>query len=601
MDMDSFVLWAPDIIKESNGIACGDMLSISAYRDKGKLFFSFNGYACTIALEVARYLENSLSGMDELIIKNELERMRNNQYLESEQWIREYFQKSKNCVESPISLLYKSIDDAILCDVDDRDYEMLACDACVRTKEINWIPEKHYNQITTLKKVFENLSRMDNPKEIELQKLGLCVLGEQQQIEFKNRLTRVSVEEFKLIKKLRLAALFYNNSIKYGFDLDPRIVEIATKQIVSLAVAISEIEIINKFIETKKLRIDAVKGGKTNNYYPNKLVRTHMDFDYLSANFKDAFILISYLINERGFKMIVGGSVPFSVKNVLNNEGEEVLTGHIHLEKILQDRYQVVVDINMGGFPLGRTGIIQCNDKGQIELEDLICITTAHLFKHEHAFMKDINDLYYLLKSDKLDCKKLVEKLVFYNLSNLFFIVYEYLLKNTDLDVQIDIKNTYQISEKRKREWPYSRKAHFYIKAKDMLDLNQKQYGIEDGKKETLRQICGDIGELRSKKYKELCPKLNERTYLYPVVFFNSFFDNLKGTGLSDNVEDIISSDGLLILPIGIFIVQNEKSKSMNRDELNFAVNQLMKENKLDMFNCYTNYVMEARRDTWLY
>ena len=39
MDMDSFVLWAPDIIKESNGIACGDMLSISAYRDKGKFFF----------------------------------------------------------------------------------------------------------------------------------------------------------------------------------------------------------------------------------------------------------------------------------------------------------------------------------------------------------------------------------------------------------------------------------------------------------------------------------------------------------------------------------------------------------------------------------
>ena len=66
-------------------------------------------------------------------------------------------------------------------------------------------------------------------------------------------------------------------------------------------------------------------------------------------------------------------------------------------------------------------------------------------------------------------------------------------------------------------------------------------------------------------------------------MFFNSFFDNLKGTGLSDNAEAIISSDDLLILPIGIFIVQNEKSKSMNRDELNFAVNQLMKENKLDV------------------
>jgi len=45
---DHHALWAPDIIKESNGIACGDMLSLNAYRDNGKLYFNYRGNACSV-------------------------------------------------------------------------------------------------------------------------------------------------------------------------------------------------------------------------------------------------------------------------------------------------------------------------------------------------------------------------------------------------------------------------------------------------------------------------------------------------------------------------------------------------------------------------
>ena len=61
----SYLVWAPEIIKESNGIACGDTLILNAYRDNDKLFFSFSGDACRIALKVADYLTDSLSGKDE--------------------------------------------------------------------------------------------------------------------------------------------------------------------------------------------------------------------------------------------------------------------------------------------------------------------------------------------------------------------------------------------------------------------------------------------------------------------------------------------------------------------------------------------------------
>ena len=112
-------------------------------------------------------------------------------------------------------------------------------------------------------------------------------------------------------------------------SVDKKIEELAVKQIVSLNVANEEIKIVNKYITRNGLRIDAVKGGKTNQYYPSGCYRTHMDFDYLAAEFEDAFKFISYLINERKFKFVVGGSVPFSFKSVLNMDGKEVLTCHI--------------------------------------------------------------------------------------------------------------------------------------------------------------------------------------------------------------------------------------------------------------------------------
>lgn len=601
MAFNHYTLWAPDVIKESNGIACGDTLSVSAYIENGKLYFSFSGNACSIAFKVASYLENTFSGIDEYLVKRELERLREKQYLKSELWISDSRKERKNCVDLPISLLYGIFDEKKSSDNLNNNDDVLACDACVSTKPINWKPEIQKNEKTTLKNVGKKIVNMDSPNEIELQKLGLCILNKQQQREFQCRLTSATMTDVKLIKKLRLAALYYNNSLKYDIGLDSKIYEIAMKQVVSLAVANEEIKKINEYIEKSHLKIDAVKGEKTNKYYPEKLIRTHMDFDYLSSDFGDAFILISYLINERGFKMVIGGSVPFSIKSVLNIMGDEVLTGHIHLEKILQDRYQVVVDINMGGFPLGRTGIIQCNNIGKVELEDLICITVSHLFKHEHAFMKDINDLYYLLESDELDCNRLLYKIDLYRLSDLFSIAYNYLKKNTDLKRELKCNTTYTISEKRMKMWPYSRKAHFYIKAKDMLNLNRMQYGMEIGTMETINQICGNIGEIKANKYRKLCPKMNKRTYLYPVVIFNKYIADLNINCLEKIENLIMSYKHLLVLPIGIFIIQNEEYSAFNRDLLNSEVEYLLKQLSLSNDDCNMQYVMEARKDTWLY
>lgn len=598
---DQFI-WAPEIIKESNGIACGDMLCIHAYRENGRLFFSYSGRGCSVAMKMAHYLEEELSGKLENTIFENVKRLHEAAYLESESWIGAVEYTRRNCIESPISLLYGILQDNGYNTTNElkEDGAILACDACVSNKPLNWEADfSDQAPVRSLHDIFKSIQKIDDSSEAELQELGLCVLSKQKQESFERRLREVSVSDLKKIKKLRLASLYFNNSMKYGLKLDRKIEEMAVKQVVSMKVASEEINIINNFISEKQLQIDAVKGGVIANYYPEEFVRTHMDFDYLAADFTNAFILISFLINKRNFKMVVGGSVPFSVKSVRNIDGEEMLTGHLHLEKVLQDRYQVVVDINMGGFPLGRTGIIQCNESGKLEFEDLICITVSHLFKHEHTFMKDLNDLYYMLKCHNLDVDQLICKLIKHDLVRLFSVAYDFLRKNTDLDTNLLIEAEYKISSKRKDQWPYSRKSHFILKAKDMFFFNCALFGEKLGKKETLNQICNNYGEIPAQKFFDICHKLNVRTYLYPLVIFSEYQEKIEAEEMKCVGKNIFMKDELLILPIGIFAIQNYDSSICNRNMLNTKIRDLI--SLIGIENCNDQFVMEARRDIWLY
>lgn len=594
-------LWAPDIIKESNGIACGDVLVINAYRNEGKLFFSYYGNSCNVALKVANYLQDTFSGKEEREILDNVERLRCGRYTEEEQWINALSIRRMECVESPVELLYETIKENVSCEINDREKSILACDACVSTKPINWRPAKSGDNKVGLHEIACELKTMDNPEECKIQKLGLCILTAKDQKDFVLSFEHISDRDFKLIKKLRLAVLLFNNANKYNLALDKRVEELAIKQIVSLNVANEEIKIVNKYIRNTNLYIDSVKGGKTNQFYPKGEYRTHMDFDYLSTDFGDAFKLISYLINERQFKLVVGGSVPFSLKVLASMDKDEVLTGHIHLEKILQNRYQVVIDINMGGFPLGRTGIIQCGNKDKIEIEDLVCITVAHLFKHEHAFMKDINDLYYLLSSDELNKEVLVQKLKKYELVNLFSVVYQFLKKEMLLEKNIEFEYKDIFSKKRIDSWPVSRKAHFYIKARDMLELNIKQFGNEIGLQETKNQILNESGKINTKKYSELVSVLNVRVYLYPIVIFNKYVNLEDVSGLKSIGNGMYRKEQILVLPIGLFLIQDGFNNELDRNILDFKIEKLMNDLNLDSTTCNFEYVMEARKDTWLY
>lgn len=581
-------LLAPEYVIESNGVACGDRLSLYAYQIDGLLFFSFYGDSCKVAKESADYLQKNLSGGNKEDIYKKVTKWSSDPGL-----VLDFPKERRECALMPIRLLLDLYENEENNTSGECANDALACDACVRMRRINWNSvgnKKRSKNRNTSEECFEN-------ETCNLQKYGLCVLDEKSQRDFSDALMQIDNKCFDLIKKLRLAAPLYNNSKKYKLKIDSKITELAIRQYVSEKVAETEIECISSFIKDNSLRICGVKGGRTGAYYSAGMIRAHMDFDYLCSNICDSAVLIHYLVNERGFKLVIGGSVPFSFKTVFDELGVEQLTGHIHLEKILQDRYQVVVDINIGGFPLGRTGIIKFdNERSELEIEKLICITVAHLFKHEIAFIKDINDLFYLLEQDSVIEEKLLELLNRFDLMRYFEIAYAFIKENMGL------KRIYHVDDYGKHlydGWPYSKNSHFEIKKRLLINKCVKQFGEEKGMKEAENQMEGEGGLLNSKAFSGLCEYLNTRTYLYPIVFFKKYIN--IDVGEFELISECLYERGdIAILPFGLFLKQKNE-KTIRREKIEGEVEYILDVLGISIEECNFAYIMEARKDTWLY
>lgn len=592
---------APEIVKKSNGVACGDVLCIYAYRDSGRLFFSFTSDACIVASSVARLLEERYSGKDEMVIFNALNKFISLIFEDDDKDFRAYFFKRKSCAEAPVNLLLSVISENKNCAITVKPNISLACDACVENKSLMWDPAEN-KRTEDLFEVLKTIILNNRDKEEEiLQGLGLCVLNDDQIVSFRNILSTINNSTFKKIKKLRLAVPLYNNSLKYNLPIDDKIRELAIKQIVSLEVANTEISKIQEFINIKELQIFSVKGSVSNSFYPKESYRTHMDFDYVANNLKDGFVLISYLINVMGFKLVVGGSVPFSIKSVRDKEGKERLLSHIHLEKILQDRFQVIVDINMGGFPLGRSSFIDNDEKGEFSLEDEVCVTISHLFKHEHAFVKDINDIYYFFKSNRIDFQLLKAKLKKFHLFFYFSVIMTILEKSMHLNNHYFHYRNISIIGWGFRNCIIKRRHHFLVKLVDLFCSNCRQFGLIKGVFESISHVKGDFGTIESSKYAMLCNNINIRTYLYPVVFFNTYkgltpYKNLK---MYDGIIGVYGD--FVILPIGIFIMQNYKHKIDNRNGINSVVKNILNDIECKVEDLNFDFIMESRKETWLY
>ena len=580
-------LFAPNYIIESNGVACGDYIALYAYTIRKKLFFAFANKACSYSNYISSYLEQKYYGKDIDAIKSFCDCFRLKSLSQMEKLLGLNIPMCrKKCCMSPIMSMLElvtQIESEKKCSLPEVN---LACDACVNVKHVQWENE--------LNEVIEKNPKEYVPSEDDnsiLQRMGL--IGQDDFFE-KNFLSiKWNAENKANVKKMRLAAPLLNNAKSKGFPVNLWLDNLVCQQMISIEVAKQEISLMEKYIKKEALVINPVKGNFVSAFYPSKACRPHMDFDYLAKSLSDAILLVDYLINKRNFKLVLNGSVPFSFKDVKKDD-EELLTGHIHLEKILQDRYQVIVDINIIAFPIGRVGAMYYENMADIETQ--ICITLAHLFKHKYPFAKDLNDLYYLFRK-KIDVKKLKNHLLKSGLTFEFLAAKKYFEERVAFSIPIFFDEYIPWEQLDFKNWPYSTLSHLLLKKYFLTKKCKAVFGERIGTREADAQINNSCSKIKTKKYKNLCPYFNQRIMLYPVVLFKQIV-NVRSTCFT-KVEDVMYEyKQLVILPIGIFL--NMQSK-YTRISVERSILYVLKVLKVGEKNLNFTFFANARKDLWLY
>lgn len=612
------IIISPDIVIESEGIACGDKVKLVLVVHDGKCIFNVSSEGCRICTAISNFLVEELFEKSVDTITSFIKDILDENYNERTMWLKEIPLERQLCILTPLNLLKKAI--TLItpeCSIDNT-AQLLACDACVSSFKINWNSGEKKKKEVKSKSIFrtiKDVNSLEDTTEMKYQKLGKSVLNKSEINDLESLMFGLKTMEYKKIKKLRLPMLYRNNIEKYSKKLYfNEVTSLSKKQIISKDVTKLEVAKINEVIKNNNWKIAKVKGAKTADYYKENLERTHLDYDYVASSVEDATLFVNYLLNVEGFKFITGGSVPFSLKIVDDYNKKETLTGHLHLEKIVQDSFQIVIDINIGGFPLGRTGIVKLNDQNEVGMEEQFIITLCHIFKHELVYMKDINDIYYLLISEKLDFNKLDELIKLNNLELFYYVLMEYMAKEFDIKginySQFKTLKNQFIQRINKKKWPYSRSNHFWIKLSDIFNHCIKSYGLIEGSKEAYKQcVGGKSSSVYSEVYTGINKKKNVRTYLYPTVIFNRTIDFTRVKDES-KFEKVVTNciyryedeeNSIIITNFGLFIPQENTSENKDRKQIVKVIKRILNLLEITEDSVNQEYIMQARPELWLY
>ncbi|QTA79809.1 putative nucleotidyltransferase domain-containing protein [Desulfonema limicola] len=565
------MLILPDVVIKSEGVTCGDELYIEIAKEHGIINFFIRVKGCSICMDSSKYIYEQLNKKEFVYCKKFVARCLRD--IENKTYNNNFTMRSgfkiphgrNECVKAPWKIILLALENLQPKCVINREMTPLACDACVKSYRLTW-KRSNNDQKNLLKqtaksvykKIINILTKRDDA-DFRWQPLGKYVLNDTEIQTLKDEIQSFNSNSIKEIKKLRLPALLYNNLYNHNINFKGNAFLLLTKkQRIRQIVIHKEFCELEETIQKNCWKVFAIKGAYTAKLYPFPKIRPYLDYDLIAASLKDAMLLANWLINNKGYQFVVNGSVPFSLKALLDKNKKEVITGHFHLEKILHDTWQIVIDITFPGFYLNRTDIFNLTFQDyKISMEEQCIITLCHIFKHEFVYMKDLNDIYLMIKSGKMNFER-VQFLIHENRLELYWgIVLEYLKK--DYNLRLHSINT--LNNKKRffykylfNDWPYSRKSHFLIKLLDLYMRNKKEHGFFGGLKEIFFQFI----ELENWKNKNLISsyleqRINKRIYLYPLMIFNNKIDIGKPieealrVGGFDELKTVVENELIII------------------------------------------------------
>ncbi|MBV5327493.1 MAG: nucleotidyltransferase family protein [Chlorobium sp.] len=537
-------VFAPDVVAISDGIACGDKLVIELAESNGKIVFDLQVEGCLVCRASATYLSERLYGIpaeeSESIAHSFLNGLsapsRNDVILGPwQEW--PITSQRQECIAAPWKLLISSLESLrIVCPAAPSAYP-LACDACVQSHRVEWNAPRLISNLRKkpglymlLGNIWKVLRQRPSSSELFWQKLGKCVLSPEDVTQLADGVRFMDSQTVKMVTKLRLPALLYNNMLVYGQSPEKNeLWSVVKRQRIRHAIIKSEIEDILSLIQSNGWKIVPVKGHRTAELYQHPSIRPSLDCDLVAGSFEDMVSLAGELIRNRGYRFVTGGSVPFSMKVVVDRLGCEVLIGHLHLEKVIDDAWQSIIDINFPSFPLGRVDQFRLSDYDSQPLwEEQLIITVCHLFKHEVAYIKDANDLYKMAVSGLLDWDRVALLAKENGLGFLLGLAFTYLRAEYDYTLSRPILRLVVVYSPFIRclmlaGWPYSRSSHFMAKAVDLVARTFTRFGLRQSLNELSRQLSPESsGSSEGKLSQVFAVNNNQRFYLHPVILFAS-------------------------------------------------------------------------------
>lgn len=495
------IIVIPDLIMNKEGIACGDKLVISGQIDNDNLKFNFFiEEACDLSKAVCSYLQQNFNNKKIKVIKKKILQL-NKKIQYNHRYIfnlfeldYEKFSERIECLLSPIKLFCDFIDN-IESNIETfsekpNTFERMECDACTGTCRINWKNEKRTKNNHHNGKIYST----DYLK--KWLPYGKVTLTEDEINNLPKVLKSMTKEDYQFLSDHTMNSFVLSNIIKYCPNEINKNWKATSYLIQKNEITTNYFKEIKNYISKNSLSIYSVKGFVTQKYYEDPALRIHSDFDLIAETEEDAFKLMYYLLND-GFTIRPN---LFSIKEMYDKrKNSERISGHFHLQKIIDDMYNFEIDLTFPGFPINRVELfypkIECNS---ISIESQIVVTLLHLFKHSNIYMKDINDLYYMLH-ENIDFKYLNALIKNHNLFKFFELAVTYIYNNYLVDkktfdkiisffnINLNVINDFV-------DWPYNLDSHLKIKQLDFYT--------------------------RTKTKEEA-----ERIYLFPILIFKDFIN----------------------------------------------------------------------------
>lgn len=541
----------PDLIIEKEGIACGDKIVLSGEIDNNIILFKFNYLmACELTVAVCNYIMIKYNDKNYDTVIENIQNLKNNIERDNKVLFSmfdldyEKYSHRFECMYAPIKLMM-----TFLKEIKNTEYKYtpkpdthynMECDACTGACRINWNNEN-------VEKIDHHKGKKYSTEYFEKWlPLGKIVLKKKDKENLKKVCKDMDKEDYQFLSDYTMNSFVLKHIIENSPELLNEDWKTTAYLIQKNEVTNNQFEKIKDYIINSGLNIYFVKGYVSQKFYENPYIRIHSDYDIIANSSKDAFELTNYLL-KNGFTIRPN---LFSIKN-MNYKGKEAVTGHFHLQKIIDDMYMFELDITFPGFPINRVDIFYPKlNNNEISIEDQIIVTLLHLFKHSNIYMKDINDLYYMLNRE-IDLEYLKEKIDEYKLNKFLSAAVMYISKEYPINVK-KIKNIidiFKIDEKildKYPKWPYDNEMHLKIKKEDFEERTQKKNEAD-------------------------------RRYLFPVVIFVSKyeFNDIKTLNkndefelkkiLNDIYEVVFENYTFYLTSIGIFIDNYIDTKKISR------------------------------------